>query len=308
MTRNGRNQSRDQQHAEHVVGPSPPGAGSASVPPAPCPRSRRGLERYAQVVPGAEDACIEALGYLGCAALGHGSAAPQQVVVYWTALAVSGSTLRAGASHGEPSQQNAEQTAVANCRRQGSTDCKVVEWAWNKCLALAISYPAGPVDASAGEDRDAAATGALAQCQKSGGSHCVIVAAPCARDNPQWSAPLPLPPGTSTGRVDPNLAGTWEFNKNPGRWIWRISPAGTYEFHSEAGDGAPSHAGTISVSGGLWSIHAVNIPVRRWRALHAAGTGHDGCDREARHWHMAPNRAWWRVAEGGHRCRRCMAR
>ena len=41
--------------------------------------------------------------------------------------------------------------------------------------------------------------------------------------------------------------------------MWNIAANGTYEFHSEAGDRAPSQAGTISARGGAWSIQAQNM-------------------------------------------------
>lgn len=45
---------------------------------------------------------------------------------------------------------------------------------------------------------------------------------------------------------------------NPGRWVWEIGPHGTYEFHSEAPDGAASHAGTFSAKDGRWSLQATS--------------------------------------------------
>jgi hypothetical protein len=215
---------------------------------------------YAQVTPGAEDACIEALGYLGCAALGQpGGGAQQRIVLYWGALAISESAMKAGASHGENSEEAAEQTALANCRRGGPSDCKILTRASNRCLSLAMGHPGIHNGYSPGSDRNAAAAGALAECRSRGGSNCVVVVAPCAQDDPRWSAPLPLPPGTQGASVDPNVVGTWEFVTNPGRWIWRITRNGAYEFHSEAGDGTPSHAGTLTAKDGHWTIHAINF-------------------------------------------------
>ena len=214
----------------------------------------------AQIVPGAEDSCIETLGYLGCGALSQPGGARQLVVLYWGALAISESTMKAGASHGENSEEAAEQTALANCRRNGPTDCKILTQASNRCLSLAMGYPGIHYGYSPGSDRNAAAAGALAQCRSRGGNNCAVVVAPCTLDDRRWSAPLPLPSGSATATVDPNAVGTWEFVKNPGRWIWRITRNGTYEFHSEAGDGAPSHAGSLTAQDGRWTIRALNFP------------------------------------------------
>ena len=56
--------------------------------------------------------------------------------------------------------------------------------------------------------------------------------------------------------VDPNLIGTWKLPREGGAWVVEIFRDGTYRFHSEAGDGAPPHAGTFSASNGHWSLKA----------------------------------------------------
>jgi hypothetical protein len=70
---------------------------------------------------------------------------------------------------------------------------------------------------------------------------------PCTSDQEQASKPV---------GVDPNLLGTWELSFKGGPWVWEILRDGTYKFHSEARDGAPSHAGTFSASNGHWSLNA----------------------------------------------------
>ncbi len=204
-------------------------------------------------------ACVDALGYVGCANLGKPNPAPQQMIIlHWAALAISPTTLRAGASHGENSVAGAQQTALANCRRQGALDCKVLQWVRNECQALAISYAGGRYGWSDGSNRAAAAVRAMAQCKSTGGKSCTVIVTPCAADDARWSSPLPLPSGVTSATVDPHAVGTWELLRNPGVWVWRIAANGTYEFHSEAGDGAASQSGTIAASSGKWSIRALN--------------------------------------------------
>jgi hypothetical protein len=204
-------------------------------------------------------ACVDALGYLGCADLARPHPAPQvRIILHWAALAISPTTLRAGASHGENSVAGAQQTAVANCRRQGALDCKVLQWVRNECQALAISYAGGRYGWSDGSNREAAAARALAQCRSTGGKSCAVVTAPCAGDDARWSSPLPLPSVAAQATADPRAVGTWELLRNPGVWVWRIAANGTYEFHSEAGDGAAPQAGTIAAGGGKWAIRALN--------------------------------------------------
>ena len=70
---------------------------------------------------------------------------------------------------------------------------------------------------------------------------------PCTSD--QRQAPKPV-------GVDPKLVGTWELPVKNGPWVLAISRDGTYRFHSEAHDNAPSHSGTFSASNGHWSMKA----------------------------------------------------
>jgi hypothetical protein len=214
-----------------------------------------------EVVPGMENPCIQNFGYNACDANGMPKApgGQQLIVVHFAAVAISPTTMAAGASHGQNSQSGAEQTALQNCRRNGATDCKVLTWGQNYCVGLAESFVDKSYGFYVGSGRDESAAGALARCQSEKGKNCVTVAAPCASDDVRWSSPLPLPPGGSTATVDPNMVGTWELFINPGRWIWRVAPNGTYELHSEAMDNTPSNAGTLSASNGHYTLHAITM-------------------------------------------------
>lgn len=214
-----------------------------------------------EVVPGMEDACIENLGYNACGPDGmpRSGTGQQLIVVHYAAVALSESTMTAGASHGQNSQDGAEQAALQVCQRAGAKDCKVLTWGENYCIGLAESYADKQYGFYVGSGRDQSAAGALAHCQAAGGKSCVTVTAPCASDDIRWSSPLPLPPGGSTASVDPNMVGTWELFINPGRWVWRVAPNGTYELHSEAMDNTPSNAGTFSASNGHYTLHAISM-------------------------------------------------
>ncbi len=214
-----------------------------------------------EVVPGMEDSCIENLGYLACEnGMPKPPGAQHLIVVHYAAVAISPTTMTAGGSHGQNSQDSAEQTALQNCRRNRASDCKVLTWAENARIGLAESYVDKTYGFYVGSSRDGSAAGALARCQSGHGKNCVTVTAPCAGDDVRWSAPLPLPPGGSTATVDPNMVGTWELFINPGRWVWRVAPNGTYELHSEAMDNTPSNAGTFSASNGHYTLHAITMP------------------------------------------------
>ncbi len=212
-------------------------------------------------VPGMEDSCIQNLGYVACENMGRPPAAQQLVIVHFAALAISATKLTVGGSHGRNSQDDAELTALQNCRRNGAKDCKIVQSGENSCVGLAVNYPTKQYGFSgAANDRNAAAAEALAQCRATGGKSCIVITAPCAGDDVLWSAPLPLPTGVQGGKVDPVMVGTWEMIRNPGRWIWRVAANGTYEFHSEAIDNTPSNAGTLTAAAGHYALHAITMP------------------------------------------------
>jgi hypothetical protein len=56
--------------------------------------------------------------------------------------------------------------------------------------------------------------------------------------------------------LDGNLVGTWRLPYKAGTWVLEIMANGTYKFHSEAGDNAPSHAGVFTASKGQWTLTA----------------------------------------------------
>jgi hypothetical protein len=64
-----------------------------------------------------------------------------------------------------------------------------------------------------------------------------------------------IAPKTST-TLDANLVGTWRLPVKAGNWVLEIMANGTYKFHSEAGDGAPSHTGVLTASKGQWTLAA----------------------------------------------------
>jgi hypothetical protein len=180
--------------------------------------------------------------------------------IYWAAIALSPSTLQSGSSHGQTSEAEAKQRALKNCATLAS-DCKVVNWHSHLCFALAVNGVTHTYGYDSARSRSEAATKALARCNVGSSKGCVVQASPCAGDDIRWSSPLPLPPPSSvqTSKIDPRTIGTWVLSINPGRWVWEIAPNGAYEFHSEAVDGAPSHAGTLTANDGHWTMHALNI-------------------------------------------------
>jgi|SRR5580704_5940228 hypothetical protein len=88
--------------------------------------------------------------------------------------------------------------------------------------------------------------------------------------------------------VDPSVVGIWELKLEGGPWVLEIHRDGTYTFHSEARDGAASHAGNFSASNGHWSLIA-NSGYRDWGTYVLQGqntwiaTGHLGTGAWRRH-------------------------
>ena len=186
----------------------------------------------------------------------------------FVAIAESKSSTLAGIGHGQPSKAAAEQTALANCKAIGANDCQIVQSQKDTCVGFAVSVDKNPTFTFTAfgygvkTDRTAAGAQAISECAGQGGKQCALRATPCAGDNPGLPSRLPLPSGGNPGSVDPKWVGTWELNPPApasGRWVWQVSANGTYELHSEAFDGTPSNAGTVSAGGGRYTLHANNI-------------------------------------------------
>jgi hypothetical protein len=205
------------------------------------------------------DPCIANLGYVGCMESGMPQNQQKRIRLYFAAIALSASTMDVGGAHGRGSRNEAEETAIQNCHRNGAKDCKVVGLGSNRCIALATSYADKSWGFDGADNRDGAASAALRRCRNVGGKNCVLITSPCAGDSVQWASPLPLPIGVNGGKVDPVLVGTWIMIRNPGQWAWRIANNGTYVFHSAAMDNAPPNNGTLTATGGRYALHALSM-------------------------------------------------
>jgi Domain of unknown function (DUF4189) len=100
---------------------------------------------------------------------------------YFTAIAVSASTLAWGTSWRANTRAQAEQMALAQCRRYAA-DCRAVDWAQYMCLALAVSDRETAWGVDAGNYPETASSKAVAECRSAGGSNCVVKTHPCSQD------------------------------------------------------------------------------------------------------------------------------
>ena len=186
----------------------------------------------------------------------------------FAALALSKTTPTVGLAHGQLSKSAAEQLALANCHAMGANDCQITDSIQDSCIGYATVVTSKGktlltfVGFGLSPDRASAALQAIANCNTVSSAQCTLYAAPCARDNPAFSSPIPLPTGAQSGSVDPNWIGAWQlfpYGPSGGRWVMQVGANGTYEVHSEALDGTPSSVGTFVASGGRYTLHALNI-------------------------------------------------
>jgi hypothetical protein len=204
------------------------------------------------------DSAVDATIYEGCLNRCRNSQGPP-APVYFAALAVSESDMKAGTAHGQPSREAAEQLALQICRRNHGADCKIANSGSNLCFGLAMAAHHNVYAQDFDASRSRAAAKAMARCSATGVADCWVVSVPCSGDDPRWASPLPLPPATSAAaHVDSRTIGTWQFLVNPGYWYWQIGAHGTYTAYSQAMDGGQSHAGTFTAADGHWSLQATN--------------------------------------------------
>ena len=176
----------------------------------------------------------------------------------YAAIAISPSTMWAGAEKGTTTENSVDYGALQYCENKGARDCKFLS-AVNGCVALAAASTPVPnqFGLASAPTREGAAANALAACTKDGGINCVVSLAPCGSDDVRFASPLPLPPGGKPGSVDPALVGLWGLNVNGGIWVWQITANGTYQFHSEATDGTLPNNGTFAASNGKYTDHSI---------------------------------------------------
>ncbi len=166
-----------------------------------------------------------------------------------------GGAAKVGIATGQASADAAENLALSKCAAGNGNQACLLSKSTRGCIGLA-GPPGG--DITAWDDPKVTRVDAWVQALKAcGGTGCQVQMTACARDDARTAPPFPLPPNVTGGRVDPAVVGTWEIPMNPGRWVWEIAANGTYEFHTEAPDGAPSHAGTFVANGGTWTLVSI---------------------------------------------------
>jgi hypothetical protein len=156
---------------------------------------------------------------------------------------------------GQASEDAASTLALSKCAASNGNQPCFLSKTTTGCIGFS-GPPGGDITAwdDAKATRVDAWSHALAACS---GANCQVEMTACAGDDPRTAPRFPLPPNVTGGKVDPAVVGTWEIPLHPGRWVWEIAANGTYEFHTEAPDGAPSHAGTFAANGGTWTLVSI---------------------------------------------------
>lgn len=111
------------------------------------------------------------------------SNAPSVVPGYWTdswgALATYEPLGVIGVAAGLGNKEDAEQEALADCKRQGGKSCRVDATYENSCVALAGSHTGYSIEGDT--DLDVAKKKALEKCKKSGYENCHISYFTCSK-------------------------------------------------------------------------------------------------------------------------------
>ena len=197
-----------------------------------------------------------------------------------------GGAAKVGVATGQASADAAENLALSKCAASNANQACHLSKSTTGCIGLA-GPPGG--DVTAWDDPEATRVDAWIQALKAcGAAGCQVEMTACAgEDDPRTPPLFPLPPNVIGGKVDPAAVGTWEIPMNPGRWVWEIAANGTYEFHTEAPDGAPSRAGIRR----QWrdmdpGVHR-GVCRHGWWHLFDAGAEHDSDDGKVGHRQLA---------------------
>jgi hypothetical protein len=93
-------------------------------------------------------------------------------------------------------------------------------------------------------------------CQKYLPNIGVMVPSRCNLDNDESGATPPV--AVDSVDIDPATIGAWILTVPRGHWLWVTRDDGTYEFHSEAYDGAQPHSGRFNAKDGRWSLQSTS--------------------------------------------------
>jgi hypothetical protein len=153
------------------------------------------------------------------------------------------------------SNPNCQSTAFRDLRARAATIARTVPLVF--ALLIGTTAQADPIQDAEIAEADACHFSGV--CYNGQGGH----SAPAVPTyDPCFIAQNAMRPCTTAQQqskpvgVDPKTVGTWRLPRQGGDWVWEIRRDGTYRFHSEAGDGAPTHNGTFSAGNGRWSLKA----------------------------------------------------
>jgi hypothetical protein len=163
---------------------------------------------------------------------------------------------KVGVATSQVSADAAEKLALSKCAASNANQACPVSTSTPGCIGLADA-PGNNLFPWNGNPKATRVDAWIQALKACGAADCRVEMTACAGDDPRTAPPFPLPPNVIGGNVDPAVVGTWEIPMNPGRWVCEIAANGTYESHTEAPDGAPSHAGKFVANGGTWTLVSI---------------------------------------------------
>jgi hypothetical protein len=124
-------------------------------------------------------------GVASCAPAGNSSQPQGHWVNRWGAIATDVPNQGVGASFNQSSEEQAEQSAIANCLSNRGVSCKVEQTYFNSCIAMVVSDKSGAYVIAVDKTEDKAAQRGIKSCSAGGDTTCRARYTSCS--TAQWA-------------------------------------------------------------------------------------------------------------------------
>ena len=109
-------------------------------------------------------------GVASCVPVDNGNQSRGHWVNRWGAIATDAANQGVGASFNQPSEEDAKQSALANCLSNGGSHCKVEKTYFNSCIAMVVGDKGYNIDVA--ETVDQAIQDGTKRCVGAGDTNC----------------------------------------------------------------------------------------------------------------------------------------